>query len=69
LREGETGWAFDPRAAHDFAAALGRALDCPDRERLGALARGHVERFGPDAMADGMRRAIAAAAERERGPA
>jgi glycosyltransferase involved in cell wall biosynthesis len=69
LLEGETGWVFDPRLAHDFTAALLRALDCPDRERLGAQARRHAARFGPDAMADGMRRAIAAAAERERGPA
>jgi len=71
LLEGETGWVFDPRVAADFAAALQRALDCPDRERLGAQARRHAQHFGPDAMADGMRRAIAAAARsgRESRPA
>ena len=58
LREGETGWLFDPRASQDFSAALERALTCPDRAALGARARQHAARFGPDAMAEGMRAAI-----------
>ncbi len=58
VREGETGWTFDPRVPEDFAAALHRALSSPDRERLGEQARRHAARFGPDAMAAGMRRAI-----------
>jgi glycosyltransferase involved in cell wall biosynthesis len=61
LREGETGWVFDPRVPLDFAAALQRALDCPERAHLGTAARHHAARFGPDAMADGMRRGIEAA--------
>lgn len=71
LREGETGWLFDPRDALDFGAALARALECPDRERLGAQARRRAHDFGPDAMADGFRSAIQAALGRgpERGPA
>ncbi len=62
LREGETGWVFDPRVPVDFAAALQRALDCPHRDRLGSSAHHHAARLGPDAMAAGMRRAIEAAA-------
>jgi len=61
LREGETGWVFDPRVPDDFAAALRRALDSSAREEIGARARVHAARFGPDAMADGMRRATVAA--------
>jgi len=61
VHEGETGWVFDPRAPEDFAAALTRALASRERARLGARARRHAARFGPDAMADGMRRAISAA--------
>ncbi len=64
LREEVTGWVFDPRAPADFAAALRRAPEEPGRARLGAQARLHVACFGPDAMADGMRRAICAAAAR-----
>jgi glycosyltransferase involved in cell wall biosynthesis len=62
LREGETGWVFDPRVAGDFAAALGRALGSTGREGLGARARLRAAHVGPDRMAEGMRRAIAAAA-------
>jgi glycosyltransferase involved in cell wall biosynthesis len=64
LREGETGWVFDPRAPGDFAAALRRALTHPDRERLGRSAERRAARFGPDAMAEGMRGAILAALRR-----
>lgn len=62
LREGETGWLFDPRVPQDFTAALERALGCPDRATLAARARHLAARFGPDAMAEGMRAAIRAAA-------
>lgn len=58
LREGETGWLFDPRVSQEFSAALARALTCPDRAALGARARELVARCGPDAMADGMRAAV-----------
>lgn len=61
VREGETGFAFDPRVPEDFAAGLRRALTHPDLERLGRSAARHAARFGPEAMADGMRRAILAA--------
>jgi glycosyltransferase involved in cell wall biosynthesis len=61
VREGETGWVFDPRAPEDFAAALMRALGSTERGRIGARGRQLAARFGPDAMADGMRRAISAA--------
>lgn len=61
LREGETGWVFDPRVARDLASALARALGSTEREALGAQARRHVARFDSDAMAEGMRRAVAAA--------
>ena len=64
LREGETGWLFDPRVPQDFTAALERALTCPDRATLAARARQHVAHFGPDAMAEGMCRAIRFAVER-----
>jgi glycosyltransferase involved in cell wall biosynthesis len=68
VREGETGFLFDPRVAEDFAAALRRALDCPDRGRLGAEGRRLAARFGPDAMAEGMRHAILGAVAASRGP-
>ena len=58
VREGVTGWLFDPRVSEDFSAALARALACPDRAELGARAREHVTRFGPDSMATGIFRAI-----------
>jgi glycosyltransferase involved in cell wall biosynthesis len=60
VREGETGWLFDPRVSQEFSAALARALACPDRAALGARARERVARFGPEAMADGIRRAVQA---------
>jgi glycosyltransferase involved in cell wall biosynthesis len=64
VREGETGWLFDPRIAQEFSGALARALACPDRAALGARAREHIARFGPDAMATGIRTAIDFAASR-----
>jgi glycosyltransferase involved in cell wall biosynthesis len=70
LQEGRTGWVFDPRVPADFAAALRRALGSPDRERMRAQSRRRAARFGPDAMAEGMRRAILRAAAAWRpGPA
>ena len=64
VREGETGWLFDPRVSEEFSVALARALACPDRTAMGARAREHVARFGPDAMAAGMGMAIRFALER-----
>jgi glycosyltransferase involved in cell wall biosynthesis/SAM-dependent methyltransferase len=66
LHEGKTGWVFDPRVPADFATALRRAMSCPDRERMRAAARRRAARFGPDAMAEGMRRAIRRAADASR---
>ncbi len=58
LRPGENGWLFDPTDADDFANALNEALTCGRREQLGADARRSAERFRPEVMAEGMRRAI-----------
>jgi glycosyltransferase involved in cell wall biosynthesis len=58
VREGKTGWLFDPRVSQEFSEALERALTCPDRGVLGARARDLAAHFGPDAMAEGVRAAI-----------
>jgi glycosyltransferase involved in cell wall biosynthesis len=58
LRPGENGWVFDPADPDNFASALQEALTCGRREQLGAEARRTAERFRPEIMAEGMRRAI-----------
>ena len=58
LRPGENGWVFDPTDGDDFANTLREALTCGRRDLLGAEARRTAERFRPEAMAEGMRRAI-----------
>ena len=58
LRPGENGWVFDPTDEDDFANTLREALTCGRRDQLGAEARRTAERFRPEAMAEGMRRAI-----------
>jgi glycosyltransferase involved in cell wall biosynthesis len=61
MRPGENGWLTDPTDPKAFARILEEALTSPDLDRLGACARARVERFGPQVMADGMRRAVASA--------
>jgi len=58
LRPGENGWLFDPMEPGEFVAALRTALCDPDLERLGRGARDTAERFRPEAMAAGFRRAV-----------
>jgi glycosyltransferase involved in cell wall biosynthesis len=58
IRPGENGWLFDPTDDDGFACALGEALASPDGARLGAGARATAERFRPQRMAEGLRRAI-----------
>jgi glycosyltransferase involved in cell wall biosynthesis len=58
LRPGENGWLFDPLDPNAFVAALREALCEPDLERLARGARATAERFRPEAMAAGFRRAV-----------
>jgi len=57
IRPGENGWLFDPTDGDAFARTLEEALVSPDRARLGAGARATAERFRPERMAEGLRRA------------
>jgi glycosyltransferase involved in cell wall biosynthesis len=67
VRPGRNGWLADPVDTEAFAAALREALAQPDREALARDARETAARFGPERMADGMRRAVTSAlAERTR---
>jgi glycosyltransferase involved in cell wall biosynthesis len=58
LRPGENGWLFDPTEPAEFVSALEQALSTPDLERLARGARDTAERFRPEAMAAGMRKAV-----------
>jgi glycosyltransferase involved in cell wall biosynthesis len=58
LRPGENGWLFDPTEPAEFVSALREALTTPDLERLARGARDTAERFRPEAMAAGFRRAV-----------
>jgi len=58
LRPGENGWLFDPTEPAEFVSALREALCAPDLERLARGARDTAERFRPEAMAAGFRRAV-----------
>jgi glycosyltransferase involved in cell wall biosynthesis len=58
LRPGENGWLFDPSEPAEFVSALREALCAPDLERLARGARDTAERFRPEAMAAGFRRAV-----------
>jgi len=58
LRPGENGWLFDPTEPGEFVAALREALCEPDLDRLARGARDTAERFRPEAMAAGFRRAV-----------
>jgi glycosyltransferase involved in cell wall biosynthesis len=58
LRPGENGWLFDPMDPGAFVAALRDALCEPDLEKLARGARATAERFRPEAMAAGFRRAV-----------
>jgi glycosyltransferase involved in cell wall biosynthesis len=62
LRPGENGWLCDPADPDDLLDALYKALTCGQRRRLGAAAGQTAEGFRPERMAEGMRRAICAAA-------
>jgi glycosyltransferase involved in cell wall biosynthesis len=58
MRPGENGWLFDPLDPDAFVSALREALCEPDLERLARGARATAERFRPEAMAAGFRRAV-----------
>jgi glycosyltransferase involved in cell wall biosynthesis len=62
VREGGNGWLCDPSDPAALAAALRAALAAPDLPVLARCARESAERFRPEAMAAGMRRAIERAA-------
>ena len=62
LVPGENGWLFDPADAAGFSETLLDALAEPAPERLGARAIATAERFTPERMAEGMRRAVRFAA-------
>jgi glycosyltransferase involved in cell wall biosynthesis len=62
VQPGVNGWLADPTDPDDFARALEVALTSNELERLGEAARRSAERFRPEAMAEGMRRAVVAAA-------
>lgn len=59
VRPGENGWLFNPREPRQFRQVLQQALECPDRARMRDGARATAERFRPERMADGLRRAVA----------
>jgi glycosyltransferase involved in cell wall biosynthesis len=58
VREGENGWLCDPSDPADLARALRAALSTPDLSALARRARDTAERFRPELMAAGMRRAV-----------
>ena len=62
IRPGENGWRFDPLDAAGFRRALGAALTCPDRDRMGRNGRDLAKCFAPEIMAAGLRRAVLHAA-------
>jgi len=66
LRPGENGWLCDPADPDDLLDTLRSALTCDHRHRLGAAARETLERFRPEAMAKGMRRAVCEATREDR---
>jgi glycosyltransferase involved in cell wall biosynthesis len=68
MRHGENGWLFDPMDPAAFVAALREALCEPDLERLARGARATAERFQPEAMAAGFRRAVEHALRGARDP-
>lgn len=61
-----SGWRFDPSDAAASAAALETALRSEDLPQLGSRGRDLAKRVAPEAMAAGMRRAIAYALARRR---
>lgn len=58
IEPGRNGWLFDPTDLPRAAEALAAALACEELPRLGERARDTAKRFGPEAMAAGLRRAI-----------
>jgi glycosyltransferase involved in cell wall biosynthesis len=62
VRSGDNGWIFDPTDQGASVAVLAEALASSRLARLGERARETAKRFGPDVMANGLRRAIAHAA-------
>ncbi len=69
IRPGENGWIFDPTEPGEFVSALREVLCEPDLERLARGARSTAERFRPEAMAAGFRRAVEHARPNARGDA
>jgi glycosyltransferase involved in cell wall biosynthesis len=64
IEPGRNGWLFDPTQLQAAAEALCTALACPELPQMGERARDTAKRFGPEAMAAGLRRAIDFAASR-----
>jgi glycosyltransferase involved in cell wall biosynthesis len=58
LEPGRNGWLCDPADPDGLFEALRAALTCDQRSRLGEAARATAERFRPEVMAAGMRRAL-----------
>jgi len=65
IAPGENGWLFDPIDPDAAARALATALSCDALPHMGERARIAAKRFGPEAMAAGLRRAIHFAASTE----
>ncbi|MGH0032599.1 MAG: glycosyltransferase family 4 protein [Myxococcota bacterium] len=66
IEPGRTGWRFDPTDAETAPVALEAALRSDALPRMGALGRDVAKRCSPEAMAAGLRRAVAHAAARRR---
>ena len=58
IRAGENGWLVDPLDEDAFSSALLEALSSGQRQLLGDSARETAQHFTPEAMAQGMRRAL-----------
>jgi glycosyltransferase involved in cell wall biosynthesis len=67
MRPGENGWLFDPTEPAEFVSALREVLCDPELEQLARGARATAERFRPEAMAAGFRRAVEHASRNDRG--
>ena len=57
IEPGRNGWLFDPTDVVAAVAALSRALTSEALAQMGEHARDSAKRFGPEAMAAGIRRA------------
>ncbi len=62
VREGQTGWLFDPLSPEQASAALAEALDTapPRLDRMRAACRAKVAAMSPHGLAERLERAVAA---------